>query len=110
MLRGAFAVSLRFDAAPGKALDECLGTVAGREDVLRAEVWRPTRPAAPAALSAEQRLRGPDKSVAAAGVIETLSEPEARAVAAAVRETLGPAPQVGIYGLFCSLNCEDLRG
>jgi len=110
MLRGAFAVSLRFDAAPGRALDDCLEMVAAREDVLRTEVWRPTRPAAPAALSAEQQLRGPDKSVAAAGVIETLSEPEARAVAAAVRETLGSGAQVGIYRLFCSLNREDLRG
>ena len=49
----------------GQRLDDCLAAVAGREDVLRAEVWRPTRPAAPAVLSAEQELRGPDKSVAA---------------------------------------------
>ena len=110
MLRGAFAVSLRFDTLPGAALDDCLATLAGREDVLRAEVWRSTRPAAPAVLSAEQKLRGPDKSVAAAGVVETLSEPEARAVAAAVRETLGADAQVGIYRLFCSLHREDLRG
>jgi hypothetical protein len=109
MLRGAFAVSLRFDAPPGKALDDCLAAVAGREDVLRAEVWRPTRPAAPAVLSAEQELRGPDKSVGAAAVIETLTEPEARAVAGVVRESLGTGPQVGIYRLFCSLDREDLR-
>ena len=58
VLRGAFAVSLRFEAQPGTELDGCLATLAGRDDVLRAEVWRPTRPAAPAVLSAEQAVAG----------------------------------------------------
>jgi hypothetical protein len=70
MLRGAYAVSLRFDAQPGVELEPSLRTVAAREEVLRAELWRPARPAAPAAaLSAEQQLRGPDKTVAAAAVV-----------------------------------------
>lgn len=108
MLRGAFAVSLRFDAQPGSELEPCLRGVAGREDVLRAELWRPTRPAAPAVLSAEQELRGADKSVAAAAVVETLTEQEARAVAAVLREALGTGPHIGVYRLFCALDREDL--
>ncbi len=108
MLRGAFAVSVRFDAQPGADLEPCLRTVAAREDVLRAELWRPTRPDAPAVLSAEQQLRGPDGSVAAAALVETLSEQEARAVAAVLRDALGQGPHIGVYGLFCALDREDL--
>ena len=108
MLRGAFAVSVRFDAQPGADLEPCLRTVAAREDVLRAELWRPTRPDAPAVLSAEQQLRGPDRSVAAAALVETLSEQEARAVAAVLRDALGQGPHIGVYRLFCALDREDL--
>jgi hypothetical protein len=110
VLRGTYAVSLRFDAQPGPGLEPSLRRAAEREDVLRAELWRPTRPAAPAGLSAEQLLRGPDQTVAAAAVVETLTEQEARTVAAALREALGPAPQIGIYALFCSIDREDLPG
>jgi hypothetical protein len=108
MLRGAFAVSVRFDTQPGGELERCLLTVAAREDVLRAELWRPTRPDAPAVLSAEQQLRGPDKGVAAAAVVETLTEEEARAVAAVLRAALGVVPHIGVYRLFCAVDREDL--
>jgi hypothetical protein len=108
MLRGAFAVSLRFDAQPADDLEPRLRSVAARENVLRVELWRPARPDAPAVLSAEQQLRGPDKSVAAAAVVETLTEEEARAVAAVLRDALGRAPHIGVYRLFCALDREDL--
>ncbi len=110
MLRGTYAVSLRFDAPPGAGLEPSLRSAAAREDVLRAELWRPTRPAAPAERSAEQLLRGPDKTVAAAAVVETLTEQEARTVAAALRDALGPAPHIGVYQLFCSIDRDDLPG
>lgn len=108
ILRGTFAVSLRFEAPPGSGLEAGLRSAAARTDVLRAELWQPTRPAAPAVLSAEQKLRGPDKTVAAAAVVETLTEQEARAVAAVLREALGATAQVGIYEQFCSLDRDDL--
>jgi hypothetical protein len=108
LLRGAFAVSVRFDAQPTSDLEPYLRTVAAREDVLRTELWKPTRPDAPAVLSAEQQLRGPDKSVAAAAVVETLTEQEARDVAALLRGSLGAAPCVGVYRLFCAIDREDL--
>jgi hypothetical protein len=108
LLRGAFAVSLRFDSQPGDGLEPCLRTVATREDVLRAGLWKPIRSPMPQALSAEQELRGPDKSVAAAAVVETLTEQEARAVAAAVRGDLGTAAHVGVYRLLCALGREDI--
>lgn len=109
MLRGAFAVSVRFDARPGSGLEARLRKIASREDVVRTEFWTPTRADAPAAvLSAEQQLRGPDKSVMAAALVETTTEQEARAVAAALREALGPGPHIGVYRLFCSLDREDL--
>jgi hypothetical protein len=109
MLRGAFAVSVRFDAALGSELEPRLREIASREDVLRTELWTPTRADAPATvLSAEQQLRGPDKSVAAAALVETAAEQEARAAAAALRQALGPGPHIGVYRLFCSLDREDL--
>ena len=108
MLRGAFAVSVRFDAQPATALESSLRELAARADVLSTELWTPTRPSAPAVLSAEQQLRGPDKSVAAAALVETTTEQEARAIAAALRKTLGTAPHIGVYQLFCSLDRADL--
>jgi hypothetical protein len=108
MLRGAFAVSIRFDAQPRSDLELRLRELAAREDVLRAELWTPTRADAPAVLSAEQQLRGPDKSVTAAALVETAGEQEARAVAAALRGALGAGPHIGVYRLFCSLDRVDL--
>jgi len=109
MLRGAFVVSVRFDAQPSSSLESSLREVASRPDVLSVELWTPTRPDAPRPLSAEQQLRGPDKSVAAAALVEATTEQEARAVAAALRKTLGAGPHIGVYHLFCSLDREDLN-
>jgi len=108
ILRGVFAVSVRFDSKPDGSFESRLRTIASRDDALSTELWTVTRPDAPAVLSAEQRLRGPDKSVAAAAVVETTTEQEARAVAAALRSALGSGPHIGVYRLFCSLNREDL--
>jgi hypothetical protein len=104
MLRGIFAVSVRFDSKPDDSLESRLRTIASRDDALSTELWTVTRPV----LSAEQRLRGPDKSVAAAALVEATTEQEARAVAAALRSALGAGPHIGVYRLFCSLNREDL--
>jgi hypothetical protein len=108
MLRGAFAVSIRFDAQPRSDLELRLRELAAREEVLRAELWTPTRADAAAVLSAEQQLRGPDKSVTAAALVETAGEQEARAVAAALRGALSAGPHIGVYQLFCSLDRADL--
>jgi hypothetical protein len=107
-LRGAFAVSVRFDAPPSASMEPLLREVAQRKDVLRAELWMPTRPDTPAVLSAEQRLRGRDKSIAAAALVETVAEDEARGVAATLHQRLGAAPHIGVYRLFCSLHRGDL--
>jgi hypothetical protein len=109
MLRGVFAVSVRFDSKPNGSLESRLRTIASRDDALSTELWTLTRPNAPAVLSAEQRLRGPDKNVAGAALVETTTEQEARAVAAALRSALGAGPHIGVYRLFCSLNREDLH-
>ena len=68
-----------------------------------------TRPDAPAVLSAEQQLRGPDKSVTAAALVETTTEQEARAVAATLRRMLEPQSHIGVYRLFCMLDKADLE-
>jgi len=107
-LRGAFAVSVRFDKRPASGLEPALSEMAARRDVVRAEVWTPTRADAPVALSAEQKLRGPDKNVAAAALVEAVNEKEARTVSAALRTALGAAPHIGVYQLFCSLDRKDM--
>ena len=108
MLRGAFAVSVRFDSKPDNSLEPQLRTIASRDDALSTELWTLTRPNAPAASSAEQQLRGPDKSVAAAALVETTTEEEARVVAAALRSAFRAGPHIGVYRLFCSLSRQDL--
>ena len=107
-LHGAFAVSVRFDEEPPSGWQSQLQEVAAVDYVVRAECWVPTRANAPAALSAEQKLRGPDKTVSAAGVVETAYEPEARAVAATLRNVFGSTARIGVYRLFCSLHSADL--
>ena len=107
-VRGAFAVSVRFDKQPGGVLEPALREMVARRDVVRTELWTPTRVDAPVALSAEQKLRGPDKNVAAAALVETVSEKEARTVAATLRTALGATPHIGVYQLFCSLDQRDL--
>jgi len=108
MLRGAVAVSVRFDAKPGSSLETTLRAIASRDEALSAELWTPTRPDAPTPVSAEQRLRGPDKSVAGAALVETTTDEEARALALGLREALGTGPHIGVYRLFCSLRRDDL--
>jgi len=108
ILRGVFAVSVRFDSKPDSSLESRLRTIASRDDALSTELWTVTRPDAPAVLSAEQRLRGPDKSVAGAALVEATTEHEARAAGAALRSALGTGPNIGVYRLFCSLDREDL--
>ena len=107
-LRGAIAVSVRFDAPPGGELEACLREVAGRAEVLRAELWMAPRAEVPAPLSAEQRLRGPDRTIAAGALVETATEPEAAAVAAALGTALGPRARIGTYRLFCAMHRTDL--
>jgi hypothetical protein len=44
----------------------------------------------------------------AAALVEATTEQEARSVAATLRKTLGTAPHIGVYQLFCSLDRADL--
>lgn len=109
-LRGALAVSVRFDAPPGAELEARLRELAGRAEVLRAELWMPTRAEGSSTLSAEQQLRGPDKTIAAGALVETATEREAAAaaVAATLGTALGPKARIGTYRLFCALHRVDL--
>ncbi len=110
VLRGAFAVSLRFEARRAQSWIVAWRPSPGVTMSCEPRCGGPPAPPRPRSCPPSRQLRGPDKSVAAAAVIETLTEQEARVVAAAVRETLGAGPHVGIYRLFCSLNRDDLRG
>ena len=107
-LRGALAVSVRFDAPPGGELEARLRELAGRAEVLRAELWMPTRAEGSSTLSAEQQLRGPDQTIAAGALVETATEQEAAAVAATLGTALGPRARIGTYRLFCALHRVDL--
>lgn len=107
-LRGAFAVSVRFDAPPGGELEARLRELAGRAEVLRAELWMPTRAEGSSTLSAEQQLREPDKTIAAGGLVETATEQETAAGAATLGTALGPKARIGTYRLFCALHRVDL--
>jgi len=108
-LRGAVVVSVRFNAPPGSDLEASLRELAGRADVLRAELWMATPAGGSSALSAEQRLRGPDETIAAGGLVETATEQEAAAVAATLGTALGPKARIGTYRLFCALHRIDLQ-
>ena len=107
-LRGALAVSVRFDAPPGGEMEARLRELAGRPEVLRAELWMPTRAEGSSTRSAEQQLREPDRTIAAGALVETATEQEAAAAAATLGTALGPKARIGTYRLFCALHRVDL--
>jgi hypothetical protein len=100
-LAGAFAVTLRFDAAPSEALVRAaLDQLESADGVARCEYWVSAESGEGSA--AEEALRGPDRKIAAGLMVETLRRAEAESAACALAKRFGGAP-VGIYQLLCDL-------
>ncbi len=105
--RGAYVVAVRFDEAPDEAalaalIDELIADPA----VASGEIWVATDPAGQP-VSMEEKLRGGDKKIKAALMIDTLRQAQAEKLGAELARRF-PAGETGVFRVLCQLGRGDL--
>jgi len=114
---GSYAVVLRADGSlePGPGAGTILAELAAEEGIVRAQLWT-AAPGKTRADTVEAGLRGGDKLIAGALVVECVRFDDAERVAARLNKSMaaqvgisGPAA-LGIYGLLCILDKGSLAG
>jgi hypothetical protein len=106
-MRGAFAVTARFNEAPDHAaLSARLQSFAGDPAVAGGEIWI-AADLSGVPVAAEEKLRGGDRRIKAGLMVDTLRQSDA--------ETLGtvlagqfPSAEVGVFRVLCQLGRGDL--
>jgi hypothetical protein len=105
--RGAFAVTARFDQTPDEtALAGVLEKLSADTAVAGGETWM-ALDAAGMPVSMEEKLRGGDKKIAGALMIDTLYEQGALAVGAQLAKQF-PQADIGIFRVLCQIGRGDL--
>jgi hypothetical protein len=105
--RGAFAVTARFNQTPdATALSGVLEKFIADTAVAGGEIWL-ALDAAGMPVSMEERLRGGDKKIAGALLIDTLYEEGAQAVGAELAKQF-PQADIGIFRVLCQIGRGDL--
>jgi len=105
--RGAFAVTARFNQAPGEtALADALEKLVADTAVAGGEIWL-ALDAAAMPVSMEEKLRGGDRKIAGALMIDTLYEEGAQAVGAQLARQF-PQADIGIFRVLCQIGRGDL--
>jgi hypothetical protein len=105
--RGAFVAAARFDRTPDEAvLSGLLEKLTADTAVAGGEIWIALDPAG-MPVSMEEKLRGGDKKIAGALLIETLYEDDAKAVGAQLAEQF-PGTDICVYRALCQIGRGDL--
>ena len=105
--RGAFAVTARFNQTPDEtALSGVLEKLVADTAVASGEIWL-ALDAVGMPVSMEEKLRGGDKKISGALMIETLYEEGAQAVGAQLAEQF-PQADIGIFRVLCHIGRGDL--
>jgi hypothetical protein len=105
--RGALAVAMRVNQIPDEAaLIGVLEQFAAGAGVACGEIWT-ALDAAGMPVSKEEEMRGGDKKIAGALMIETLYQEDAQAIAAQLQQQF-PAAELGIYRMLCEIGRGDL--
>ena len=105
--RGAFAVTARFNQKPDEAvLSAVLERLAADTSVAGGEIWV-ALDAAGMPVSMEEKLRGGDKKIAGALMIDTLYQDAAEAVGAQLT-TQFPGAEIGVFRVLCQIGRGDL--
>jgi hypothetical protein len=105
--RGAFAVTVRFNEIRDEtALSDMLEKLAADASVAGGEIWA-ALDSADMPVSMEEKLRGGDKKIAGALMIDTLYQEDAKAVGAQLAKKL-PGADVGIFQVLCQIGRSDL--
>jgi hypothetical protein len=105
--RGAYAVTVRFDAAPDEAaVRAALDALVADTAVAGGEIWVALDPKG-MPVSGEERLRGGDKKIAGCLMIDTLRQADADEIGADLGREF-PGAEVGVFRVLCQLGRSDL--
>jgi len=105
--RGAFAVVARFDRkADEPALTQTLEELTADKAVAGGEIWIALDPAG-MPVSMEEQLRGGDRKIAGALMVDTLYEAGAEAVGTRLAKEF-PDAAVGVFRVLCQIGRGDL--
>ncbi|MDO8877943.1 MAG: hypothetical protein Q8M24_10165 [Pseudolabrys sp.] len=101
-LRGAYAVTVRFTDTPNETalaalLDELLADI----NIASGEIWLAVDPAGQP-VSLEEKIRGGDRKIKGALLIDTLREADAEALGARLAKEF-PNGEVGVFRVLCQL-------
>jgi hypothetical protein len=101
-IRGAAAVTLRFDQRPEMpALEAAIRTLMQDKAVACADIWSAVSDEE-FPVSEEERVRGGDRKIATCLVVETLRISDAEAIAKLLSRQF-PAAEAGVYRLLCEI-------
>jgi len=105
--RGAFVVTARFNRKPDEAsLSAVLEKLGADSAIANGEIWVALDPAG-MPVSMEEKLRGGDKKIAGALMIDTLYQDGAEAVGAQLTKRF-PDADVGVFRVLCQIGRGDL--
>jgi hypothetical protein len=106
-VRGAFAVTARFNDAPDEAaLAASLQSLAGDPAIASGEIWLSAdQPGVP--MAAEEKLRGGDRKISACLMADTLRQSDAEELGARLAGQF-PTADVGVFRVLCQLGNGDL--
>ena len=105
--RGAFAVTARFNRPPDEArLSDLLEKLAADTAVAAGEIWIAVDPTG-MPVSMEEKLRGGDKKIAGALMIDTLYQDKAELVGAQLARQF-PDADLGVFRVLCQIGRGDL--
>jgi hypothetical protein len=101
-MRGAYAVTVRFNDQPDeRALAALLDELLADTNIASGEIWMAADPAGQP-VSLEEKIRGGDKKIKGALMVDTLRQADAEALGARLTEEL-PAGEVGVFRVLCQL-------
>lgn len=104
--RGAFTVTVRFNQKPDEAaLSDTLTKLAADTKVAGGEIWIALDPAG-MPVSKEEQLRGGDKKIAGALLIDTLYQEDAAAIGDRLAKQF-PDADVGVFRVLCQIGRGD---
>jgi hypothetical protein len=105
--RGAYVAAARFNLTPDEAvLSGLLEKLTADTAVAGGEIWIALDPVG-MPVSMEEKLRGGDKKIAGALLIDTLYEESAQAVGAQLAQQF-PQADIGIFRVLCQIGRGDL--
>lgn len=105
--RGAYAVTVRFNTQPDEAaLDKRLDAALQDTAVAGGEIWIALDPAG-MPVSMEEKLRGGDKRIKGALMIDTLRQRDTELLGEQLKREF-PAADVGVFRVLCQLGRGDL--